>query len=933
MIARLSSSDYPALSALKTRGDDDFTIAFLDATAVMLDILTFYQERLANESYLRTAGQLRSLSELSRLIGYRPAPGVSASTYAAFSLRAAPGQAPNPSSPAIVIPQGTQVQSVPAQGQTPQTFETSSDIPAKSDWNALPVQAAEPWTVIGSSLYLSGTSTQLQLGDSLLFLSADRENWPQSQSQLASGPPLQWSVVVINKIQVDSIRNLTRVSWDQALLNVLPNVQPAAFVPADWSGATQPPKVFAFRQKASLFGHNAPDANLFVNLNLGTQTTSFTSLPALILNGLWRSYQILSSSQIDLDAIYPKIAVGSWFALVSSHYAQLYKAQSVTTVSRFDFALSGKVTELSSDFNDPDIYIQFPLRQTEVLAQSEQLSVAKQPLTYPLFGTLLDLQDLRPDLSGVTVVALSGKRQKIALASGQPSLFFVPDGGGSYLSLNPGDMVTLADPASLASFSSVNSSAQFTDWTTSTGIVTLNVEDANGRTGTVTASLNQFTLAPSGATDPTVSEYALVSAVLELYEPYPHTQIQLASALANCYDRTATTVNANVALATCGQSVSEVMGSGNASSPDQSFTLKQSPLTYVQAPTQTGRQSTLQVLANGAAWAEVPSLCGEGSSQQVFATLNQSDGTTDILFGDGEDGALLPTGQNNIMANYRIGLGSTGNIGANTLTTLVDRPLGVSGVTNPSAATGGQDPDTVEDIRSSAPLSVLTLGRAVSLEDYQNYANSFAGIAKAYAIWIPSGPGRGVFLTVAGVGGSPLPAGSPTITNLVASLQNYGNPLVPITVQSFLETQFGFSADLKYDPAYSQSVVRAQVLLTLSRAYSFAARSFGQGVSGDELAAVIQAVPGVVAVNVREIHLVATSAAGDLGARNGSFILSRLYLWRSLRLTIPLIRPYSPSPTQLNAYLPVASPTSLPQPAEILVLDPNPSSTTLGVMA
>src|SRR6516162_6534815 len=85
MLARLSSSDYPALGALKTRDDNDFTVALMDATAIALDILTFYQERLANENYLRTASQLRSLTELSRLIGYQPAPGVSASTYLAFS--------------------------------------------------------------------------------------------------------------------------------------------------------------------------------------------------------------------------------------------------------------------------------------------------------------------------------------------------------------------------------------------------------------------------------------------------------------------------------------------------------------------------------------------------------------------------------------------------------------------------------------------------------------------------------------------------------------------------------------------------------------------------------------------------------------------------------------------------------------------------------
>src|ERR1700680_3958612 len=52
MLARLSSSDYPALQALKTPSDDDFTVALLDATSIVFDILTFYQERLVNESYL-----------------------------------------------------------------------------------------------------------------------------------------------------------------------------------------------------------------------------------------------------------------------------------------------------------------------------------------------------------------------------------------------------------------------------------------------------------------------------------------------------------------------------------------------------------------------------------------------------------------------------------------------------------------------------------------------------------------------------------------------------------------------------------------------------------------------------------------------------------------------------------------------------------------
>ena len=81
--------------------------------------------------------------------------------------------------------------------------------------------------------------------------------------------------------------------------------------------------------------------------------------------------------------------------------------------------------------------------------------------------------------------------------------------------------------------------------------------------------------------------------------------------------------------------------------------------------------------------------------------------------------------------SYRIGIGSAGNVAAGAITTLIDRPLGVSGVTNPLPATGGQDAQSVDDIRANAPLSVLTLGRAVSITDYQNFAATFAGIAKA----------------------------------------------------------------------------------------------------------------------------------------------------------------------------------------------------------
>jgi hypothetical protein len=222
---------------------------------------------------------------------------------------------------------------------------------------------------------------------------------------------------------------------------------------------------------------------------------------------------------------------------------------------------------------------------------------------------------------------------------------------------------------------------------------------------------------------------------------------------------------------------------------------------------------------------------------------------------------------------------------------------------------------------------VLTLGRAVSIADYQNFAATFAGIAKAYAIWIPNGVNRGVFLTVAGANGASL-MGSQTLANLVNALRTYGNPQVAVYAQSFYETLFRLKAAIAYDPRYDRKAVDAAVRATVTSTYSFAARGFGQGVSSDEVATLIQGVTGVVAVNVSGLKVVATSAAGDLGS--GGFSVSAWNNWITQKKVVK--RPNA-GPARICPYVPVASLGGLPDPAEILVLDPDPKAVVLEVMA
>src|SRR6185312_8695845 len=123
------------LAGLTTREPGDPSIALLDAWAVTADVLTFYQERIANEGYLPTALERRSLVELSRLIGYRLRPGVAASAKLAFTVA---------SGFAGTLPAGTRAQSIPGPGQTPQFYETSAELAARDTWNTLAPRLTRP---------------------------------------------------------------------------------------------------------------------------------------------------------------------------------------------------------------------------------------------------------------------------------------------------------------------------------------------------------------------------------------------------------------------------------------------------------------------------------------------------------------------------------------------------------------------------------------------------------------------------------------------------------------------------------------------------------------------------------------------------------------------------------------------------------------------
>ncbi|VWX57047.1 putative baseplate assembly protein [Burkholderiales bacterium 8X] len=806
----LSRSRFAPLGQLRTRDADDFTIALIDAFACSADVLTFYQERIANESFLRTATERVSLQELGKLVGYRLRPGVAAESWLAFALETPPtapaGLAPEPGNFVTGVPTrvslsaGLAVQSVPGPGEKPQAFETvEALLEARPEWSAI-----QPWMSESgrpargdTRTYLAGVGNGLKPGDALLIVGSEFDANPDSNA---------WDFRLIERVELQPAFDRTLVAWKRGLGSISPSMSPSAT-----------PRVHVLRRRASAFGHNAPmwqamGSDFRRSYPGGTDATDW---PEFVLS------RHAASSVIDLDAVYPEIANGSLLVLAKGSfdyasepapggtYVELYRVAGVSEVSRAEFALSAKLTRLRLSGANYDTQFRRQVRETAVFAQSQQLELAPYPVAGEVEG---DRIEVAVDAEGL----LPGRRLVV-----------------------------------------------------------------------------RGTAAKDGS--PVVAAVSLVEAV-------PAGRgccvLRIAPPLAVPLRRASVVVHANVTLASHGQSVSQVLGSGDASRAFQRFELKHAPLSWRAAANELGAEADIELRIGDIAWTRRRSLFEAGAGERSYALETDEQGRNFALFGDGIRGARLPTRPNNVRATYRKGLGSEGNVAAGKLTQLMSRPIGLKSVSNPLAAAGGTDPEGADAARQSIPLVTRTLGRAVSLLDYEDFARAFSGIAKASAAVLQLPAGATVAITLAAPGGEPISPESPVWVHLIAALQKSGDPYVPVRLLASRHSHFRLGLRIEVEPGWQASTVLAAVEAALRDRFGFDRRQLGQPVQQSEVIATAQAVSGVRAVDLTRLHGGSQPVSQTLPSVQVRLLASRMRVANGMAL-----------------------------PAELLTLDPGPLDT------
>lgn len=221
-------------------------------------------------------------------------------------------------------------------------------------------------------------------------------------------------------------------------------------------------------------------------------------------------------------------------------------------------------------------------------------------------------------------------------------------------------------------------------------------------------------------------------------------------------------------------------------------------------------------------WTLVDTFAYSGSNDKVYKVELDSQLRPYIVFGDGKYGKK-PNLNGTLRAKYWITIGSDGNVPENSFTTLPEQitsKVPNAQISFAKAAGGGTDYEDFDMIKNHLPLSVKSLGVAVTKDDYESVIRNVPGVDKAYVNYIC---GKLIEAYITPYGNSE--ASSDLIGNVTLAINEAKVISVDVEVKStkeatiFIDAEVWGNKSYKYNDIYNS--INQVLIDTYSRANAY----------------------------------------------------------------------------------------------------------------
>jgi uncharacterized phage protein gp47/JayE len=260
-------------------------------------------------------------------------------------------------------------------------------------------------------------------------------------------------------------------------------------------------------------------------------------------------------------------------------------------------------------------------------------------------------------------------------------------------------------------------------------------------------------------------------------------------------------------------------------------------------------------------WPRVNNVNTIPSNTAGFSVYVDSSQNVEVVFGNRFSGKIPPVGST-IKASFATCSGSQGNVPANTVRTFTSSIPQALAVGTSSAFTGGSDIESIESMKRSIKATVRTQQRAVTLQDFADYANLTAGVYRAVASY--SASASVVTLHVmpyisnySTVGGASVPTPAAMQTELVSTIQPLA--LLGVTVAAAPQVYLcavNISANIYVKPNYVATAVQAEVANAINGLFALDQLDFGKELRIGDIYRTVLSNPGVDYVELSTFQII-----------------------------------------------------------------------------